>query len=85
MARRSYRLNRLQMLAVVGLLLGALSITFVWERVSRVFQVRRQVIAKLQHDLEQMLGGVVIERAYHDSYYQQDIEQLQDETQDDRA
>ncbi len=39
----------------------------------------------ITHDLEQMLGGVVVERVYQDSYYQQDAEQSQDEKQDDRA
>ena len=39
----------------------------------------------MTHDLEQMLGGVVVERVYQDSYHRHDAEQAQDESQDDRA
>lgn len=39
----------------------------------------------MTHDLEQMLGGVIVERTYQDSYHRQDAEQSEDETQPDRA
>ena len=39
----------------------------------------------MTHDLEQMLGGVVVERVYQDSYHRHDTEQSEHESQDDRA
>lgn len=39
----------------------------------------------LTRDLEQMLGGQVVEREYQDSYYRQGTNQTQSEEQDDRA